>query len=270
MKPIPLTRTTAFIYKFCIVSGLVCLFGPMSICCILLILSIWVECLSPEAEIDVWLLVCQCGLISGIVFGFLVFLFPFIFDDPNGIMSLKKKVDKYALKIKKFDEFYTLLSEKKSYTGYAEIKEGDFVDYQIYIYAREKQGSNLALLWVIHTDEITDDILNSANDKLVELVETHYDSKIGRIAGHITVNMIVCVNRITSAFRKMLQNDIEQDFKAGRFICGVSFGGKKMYIPEEKTNFMKYKYKKIRKDFMSSFNFLFVEETQSQEPPKDV
>ena len=67
---------------------------------------------------------------------------------------------------------------------------------------------------------------------------------------------IVCVNRINSSFRNIMNSNVEQDFTIGRFIAGLSFGGKGLYIAEQAGGFAILKYKKYRKKFFELFDFL--------------
>jgi hypothetical protein len=68
---------------------------------------------------------------------------------------------------------------------------------------------------------------------------------------------MVCVNRISHCFDKIINLGLEQDFRISRFIAGISFGGSKLYIATPHHKFASLNYIKNRNQFMECVDFLF-------------
>ena len=242
MKKIILTKKLAILYKISIILGLTA-FG----------LIFFLPLLFEE---DVGYIV-YCVLIAiGLMFGVIVFLYPFIFIDPNNVMSPKTKAEKYKVNVGSFEEFLKTTGNVLGEKGFSKIEERILEEYDIYLYASTLRHSNLELIQIIKAKELTDEILDNSSKMYIECVETHYNKKIDDLSEHITIMTIVCVNRINSPFRNIMNSNVEQDFETGRFIAGLSFGGKNLYIAEQAGGFGILKYKKYRKKFFELFDFL--------------
>ena len=61
---------------------------------------------------------------------------------------------------------------------------------------------------------------------------------------------VVCVDRITPDFQKLVNSNVQQGFKNGRLPVGVSFGGKNIYIARQKDGFAITKHKRLRREFI--------------------
>lgn len=61
---------------------------------------------------------------------------------------------------------------------------------------------------------------------------------------------VFCVDRITPAFQKLVNSNVQQGLKNSRLPVGVSLGGKNIYIARQKDGFAITKYKRLRKEFI--------------------
>lgn len=202
-------------------------------------------------------LVVYCVLLAlGCLFGLVVLLYPFIFIDSNNIMSPITKAKKYKAKVSSFEDFLKTTEDVIEKNEFSKIEKRLFENYDMYLYATPLKCSKLDLILVIRTDVLTNEVVEKSNQAYIECLESHYNKPIKTISNHITIMTIICVNRINSSFRNVVNSNVEQDFGIGRFIAGLSFGGKGLYIAEQVGGFAILKYKKYRKKFFELFEFL--------------
>lgn len=62
--------------------------------------------------------------------------------------------------------------------------------------------------------------------------------------------VLICVNRITPAFQKLVNGNICQERYLFKLPVGISFGGKQIYIAKQKGGFAIAQYKQLRKEFL--------------------
>ena len=190
------------------------------------------------------------------VFGIVVLIFPFVIEDPNCIMSVKTKAEKHTANVSSFENFLNDVEEAVLNENYSRIDEQSFESFKFYLYAKPLKRSNLDLVLIIKFNEFNDDIVNLSNDVYTECLKNNYSKEIRNISSHISVTTFCCVDKINSYFKRFMNDNLEQDFDFGRFIVGLSFGGKGLYIMQQKAGLGITKYKKYRKRFFDMFGFL--------------
>ena len=112
----------------------------------------------------------------------------------------------------------------------------------------QKKLTYLTAFVIVRVPELTDEILELSNRKLTDFFTRYYGTD--QITDWISVITVVCVDRITPSFQKLVNNNIQQGFKNFRLPVGISFGGKTIYISKQKDGYAITKYKKLRKEFL--------------------
>ena len=115
------------------------------------------------------------------------------------------------------------------------------------LFIRSQKFCKLDCVALIKTSELTKEFLQEVNDNITESLKLYYDGKL--ITDTISMIAIVCVDRITPTFQKLVNSNIQQGLKNFRLPVGISFGGKKIYISKQKDGFAITKYKRLRKEF---------------------
>ena len=170
-----------------------------------------------------------------------------------GLKQKPVKADSFPFPYKSFDELaeflYSVLN-KNRYQSHEPILLRDQCD--MFIFTRKKKIWELDCFVVIRVSELTDDILEQANDKITEFLIGYYGKE--HITDHISMITLVCVDRITSPFQKFVNSNTQQGLKNYRLLTGVSFGGKKLYVAKQEDGFAIRKYKKLKKNFLNMLN----------------
>ena len=258
MKRMKLTKPILFLYKFSIVVGFSSL---VSFVFIPTILAFFVD----QAVVEI-LFNSFLGVFFG--FGIIVLVLPFLFEDRDNISVEKIEADKYRINLKTFDEFNSFVENTARDTGLQYIAVAKHESYNLYIYAKICERASMEVLQIIETDEFTDQILEDSMEEYVENIERFYNQKLNRLAQHTTIMTIVCVNRITKDFRKLVNTCIDQDMRTGRLVAGISFGGRLLFVAKQKGGFAIMKYKKYRENFFETFAPIIKKEekaTQSED-----
>ena len=190
-----------------------------------------------------------CGTYVAIVFC--------LFEDKGGLTEKRTKADKYILTCSSFDEFSCRLSTILENNGYAQIINEGLEFFNLIIYASEITRGTLKLLLMVNTNEATDEVLQASSDRYIERIENYYGKSFNQIASKISITTFVCVNRVTPAFRRIVDYPAEQDFGISRLVAGVSFGGKGVYIAKPKNIFAGLKYQALYNSFFKMFSGLF-------------
>ena len=113
---------------------------------------------------------------------------------------------------------------------------------------RTPKNWTLACFTIIRVPELSDELLDSANESITNILNKYYGCKT--ITDTINMISVFCVDRITPAFQKLVNNNVQQGFKNGRLPVGVSLGGKNIYIAKQKDGFAITKYKRLRREFI--------------------
>ena len=124
---------------------------------------------------------------------------------------------------------------------------------EVRVYIKSPKLGMTDCLSLIRVPELSEENLSMANEKITETLKLHYNEKI--IFNNINMISVFCVDRITPAFRKLLNSTVCQGLKNGRLVVGISFGGKNIYISRPNDGFAIVRYKKLRNFFLEVMNF---------------
>lgn len=104
------------------------------------------------------------------------------------------------------------------------------------------------VLQTIWMEELDLEILDEVTEAFWEETKLHVgEKKIEREA--VGLMQCICVKRINAAFRKLISQNVPQDFKRYQILVGISFGGKKAYICRTKGGFYRSYYNHLKKTF---------------------
>ncbi len=264
MKKIVLTKENAkkvfFWMKFSIAAGNIWLFGGLIL---MFTLPFFIEINDPNAIfVAVWVI----GLfVLSVPYLYLVFTV----EDPNNVgewldRQSKKKTNaqKYKTKIETFDNFLSITDNHFKGKNYSQICSEKFENYNMYVYAKPIKNSwsslfsALDLIMILRAEELTAQILENSTFDYTKLLESYYNETFDDIAYHINMTTIVCVDRVSSEFSKLMNGGAEQEFRTGRIIAGISFCGRGVYVAKNVGGFGITKYKKNRKEFFELFDWL--------------
>jgi hypothetical protein len=166
----------------------------------------------------------------------------------GGLKQKPVKAEKVPLVFASYNEFSDFLQLRllqKEYQMQNNVPISP--DGHLTVYLRTPKNWTLACFTIIRVPELSDQLLDNANESITNILTAFYGSKT--ITDTINMISVFCVDRITPAFRKLINNNIQQGLKNGRLTVGVSFGGKNIYISKQKDGFAIMKYKYLRKEF---------------------
>ena len=233
-------RTKELIMKTLIVIGCI-------IASIWIVIMFFLSWFFPDLDYD---LINQVLLILFMISGGLFVILQFVLGD---IKPPKVKADKVESRFEDFDQLLKYLRKtllKRKYVESTEKKTSN--SGKVIVFSKEQKiKRTLECFAIIRVPELSDELMDDANDKITEILTENYGKKIFGYFGY-NVDMITmfCVDHITPSFKKIVNSNLEQDIKNGRMIAGVVFDEKNIYIAKQKDGFAIAKYKKLRKKFM--------------------
>lgn len=189
-------------------------------------------------------------LFSSFGVGGLFIILLFVFGD---LPSKPVKADKVPLTIYSYDELLCFLQNRlleKDYKKQQSVAVSP--DGALTLYLKRTKRSELECFVIMRVADLSDKFLDNANESITSILNEYYGGKTIRD----TVNMIsvFCVDRITPAFQKLVNSNMQQGLKNGRFVVGISFGGNKIYIARQEGGYGVRIYKRMRKEFMEVMN----------------
>lgn len=202
-----------------------------------------------DNEFIVAFIVYGAMILDGIV-AVLIILLGWLWRD---IKTPPTRADKIPLPFCSYDETKKALQDSLEVFKYN--KQGEMTkDNQVTVtlYMKQFKSNEKDCFAIIRTSELTDMTLNIANDSITDILNEYYHSKI--ITDKINMISVFCVDRITPALQKLLNNNIQQGYKNGRLPVAISFGGKNIYIAKQKDGFAITKYRRLRKQFFTILN----------------
>ncbi|MDE6752386.1 MAG: hypothetical protein K2J59_06440 [Eubacterium sp.] len=163
------------------------------------------------------------------------------------------KPDKFPLGFNDFCLLERFFIESLSSGKYIQQPEVPFEpNGKTVVFIRPGGSWKIDCVALIRVKELNDEILNNANDSITEALYNYYGKR--EITDTVSMISVICVDRITPAFQKLMNSNVKQGFKNFRLPVGISFGGKQIYIANQKDGFAIAKYKKLRKEFMKIMN----------------
>ena len=180
----------------------------------------------------------------------------------GGLKQPPVKADKFPLAFCSYDDLMNQLRESLLQNGYREQSSSP----EVTLYVKPVWLSTLECFAIIRVAELSDELLNTMNDRITEILTEYYHGK--RITDTVNMISVICVDRITPAFRKLLNSPAQQGLKNGRLPVGVSFGGKNVYVAKQTDGFAIGKYKRMRKQLFSLMNLSDSAKEQPDLPQK--
>ena len=195
----------------------------------------------PEAIADV--IMAIAGIVC-FVAGVLVIILLAVF---GGMKPKPVKAEVFASPFASYEEFSRVLSGALRENGYSPVKTVvPEPESTVTVYADTLQGGEWNCVSILRVPELTEEWTEAANDAITDILTG--ESGQATIYAYVNMISIFCVDRITPAFRSMVNSNMEQGFKNGRLVVGVSFGGKRIYVARQVGGMFIVKYKKLRRE----------------------
>ena len=167
----------------------------------------------------------------------------------GGLKRKPVKADKYPLAITSYSELLEFLQERLLQKNYKFQKTLSISSNgTVSLYLKPKKTWELACFTIIRVSELSDDLITEANDSITEILTEYYGGET--ITDSIDMISVFCVDRITPAFQKLVNTNLQQGLKNGRFIAGVSFGVNNVYLAKQEDGFFMIGYKQLRNEFI--------------------
>ena len=165
-----------------------------------------------------------------------------------GLKQKPVKADKIVMNYQDYDDFKASFEKTIFKMDYLKqnVKPMDEANEMI-VYIRSKRIWELDSIVLLRVSECSDEVLEKANNSITETLAEYSN---GRITDTVNLIFIVCVDRITSSFKRLVNSNIRQGFKNHRLPVGISFGGKMIYIAKQVDGFAIFEYKKLKKIFL--------------------
>lgn len=217
MKKLRVTKALINYCKFCVIVGCIGL-------CLLIILPISFSIFKVPNKIAVP--ICYANLFLSMYHGFIIAIIPFITDDSGNILKSYDDPLRYKVDFSCYESFSVFVGNALEEDGYALTrKEGEDV-FEQSVFVKKKEGGRVKILQLISTVELTKEVLEKTNRVFKQLVEARYP-KCKK-----SVITVVAVKRVNALFKRFIFNGSWQDLGFIRFIGGISFGSKTLYLPK--------------------------------------
>ena len=183
----------------------------------------------------------------GVLFIVLLFLL-------GGLEQKEVKAERFSLFFNDYYELMESLTKSLKEQAYIEQKViGIAADVAVKLYLKKCNLGQLDVIAIIRINELTNERLKTANDNITRTLSNYYCEK--KIIDTINIISIFCVDRITPTFKKLVDGNLRQGLKNGRLNVGISFGGKKIYVAQQRDGFAIVRYKRARKIFCDIIGF---------------
>ncbi len=158
--------------------------------------------------------------------------------------------DKFLLKQNNFLELNKYLNQSLIQFNYQEFYNHE----DLVIYKREIK-SNIYYIINVKIKELEESNFQKLYEKIIfPKIESDYNLIKKNPTFKLYVTLIICVDKITPTFNKLL-NNIMQERGYFKLFVGISFGGNKIYIPKEEIEgFGIPQFTKLKKEFMQIMN----------------
>ena len=197
----------------------------------------------PEAPLDV--IMAVAGIVTFVAGIMVIILLP-LFGKKK---SKPVKADVFVSPYRSYEELSQFLSGALATNGYHLVKTSTLEpEGAVSVYADMLKGSEWNCVSVIRVPELTEEWTEAANDAITDILTG--ESGQATIYAYVNMISIFCVDRITPAFRSLVNSNMEQGLKNGRLVAGISFGGKRVYVAKQVGGLYISKYKKLRKSLI--------------------
>ena len=174
---------------------------------------------------------------------------PLIFFSIPGLLMLMfgnikpPKPDKYLLKQDNYLDFSNYLNKRIKIFNYKEKYMRD----NLKIYHRVIKRKNYYIIDA-RLEELTEENFNELYEKeIFPIIEQDFNQAKKSMRYELFITIIISVDRISSMFNRFI-NTLDQDKRYYKLPIGVSFGGNKMYIPNEIEGFGLMQFNQLKKE----------------------
>lgn len=196
-------------------------------------------------EEETFSLIFYVNIILYGVFGFaLMIAMPLV----GYIKTKPVKAEKKVINFTKFSSLSASIHEAAK-NEYIQQPVREFADDgTLMMYVKPDSFRKIECIALMYISEWTASVQDSAEDAITQSLEEYYGTD--QITDTVGMIMIVCVDRVTPAFQKLVNSSVEQGFKNYRFIAGISFGSKSLYIAKQADGLYAAQFKRLRKKFL--------------------
>ncbi len=172
----------------------------------------------------------------------------------GGLKQTIVRAKKNPITFISYNEFLDFL-QKRLFQNKYEIQKTISIlsNGEVIVYLKRQKNRTLTYFTIIRVPQLSEKILETANESITNTFNELYSCKT--ITDSVNMISVFCVDRVSTTFQKLVNSNVQQGFKNGRFLVGVSFGGKNMYIANQKGGFAIAKYKQLRKEFMNIIEY---------------
>ena len=171
----------------------------------------------------------------------------------GGLKQKPVKAEKKSLVFSSYNEFLDFIKKSLLQKNYQLQKAVPISSNgEVMVYVKSSKSWTLAVFTIIRVSELSDELIENANESITNILNEYYDGKV--ITDTIHMISVFCVDRITPAFQKLVNSNLQQGLKNGRLPIGISLGGKNIYLAKQKDGFAITKYKRLRKEFIDIMN----------------
>jgi len=175
----------------------------------------------------------------------------------GGFNEKSVKAEKVPLLFASYDELLTFLEKQLLQKEYQKQKTINVLtSAEVTVYEKASKLWELDCFTIIRIPELTEKSLEDTNDSITDILTEYYDGET--ITDRINMISVFCVDRITPAFQRLVNTNTQQGLKNGRLVVGISFGGKNIYIAQQKNGFFITKYKSLRKEFIDIMDLQYI------------
>lgn len=182
-----------------------------------------------------WICLLLATVVSGIVMVILIAVFP-----PK---SSKQEITMFKLGYDDFSSFACDLQKALLKQGFLKQAQRFIDNLELHFFMRKYRLWENDCVAVIKTSQLTDAQLITIEQAITDILGCQSDT--------INIIAIICVDRITPAFQKYVRTPTVQGFKNGRFLSGISFGKKNVYLSNNDSIIWFYRYNRLRRLFLS-------------------
>ena len=195
-------------------------------------------------------IICNTIIFTFVGVGFLYMILLPIF---GGLKPKPVKAEKVSLELSSYNQFLDFLQGRLLQKGY-QMQKSMLIspNEDVAVFFKIPRELILECVTIIRISELSDELLENSNEKITDILKEYYGCET--IKGTVNMISVFCVDRITSAFQKLVNSNVQQGLKNGRFLVGVSFGSNTIYMARQKDGFAIAKYKRLRREFIDIMN----------------
>ncbi len=195
--------------------------------------------IDPDSAVHKWFFIWWC--VAGVAW--------IVITNSVAAKNNKVKADVFSLGDISFDTWTAEFASTLEAYGYQQVrfgKEGPDDTFSLYVQTQSKDP--LSCIVITKTHELTEALMDSVNDWITEQLKEYLHCKTIRRSVDMTI--VLCIEKLSSAFNDLVNRHMEQRFKLGRLVVGITFGGKRVYVGNFKEGYGKWKYQELRERFL--------------------